>query len=279
MTKVQQFYGESGAPFVVPGRPDEIAAAWTSHRNRLRSWFAALADDEWSGPTRCTEWRVLDLAQHLVSGAQFLGYTLSRSRKGEATQLLVGFDAQQTAVATAAQFAGLSPQDLLEQMTAMDARVEHELGWLSAGDGTAFAEAPPGKVPAHVAANHFLFDSWVHERDLMLPVDERPATDPTEAAMVASYVVGLSGIARAPGEEAPAPLTLRVHLTDLDRHLRVERTDGGTAVTFTEPGEPVHARAEAADLVDFATGRRIDGELVADPAALAFLGRLATVMG
>jgi uncharacterized protein (TIGR03083 family) len=279
VTRIKQFYGENGVPFAVPGRPDEIAAAWTSHRKRLRSWFAALTEDGWSGPTRCTEWRVLDLAQHLVSGAQFLGYTLHQSRKGEATRLLVGFDSQQTAVVTATQFAGLSPQGLLEQMTAMDARVDDELDWLAAGDGAAFAEAPPGKVRAHVAVNHFLFDSWVHERDLMLPVDEIPVTEPTEAAMVASYVVALTGIARAFGEEAPGPLTLRVHLTDVDRHLQVERSDTGTAVTFTAPEEPVNARALAGDLVDFATGRRIDGELAADQTALTFLGRLATVMG
>jgi uncharacterized protein (TIGR03083 family) len=278
VTKVLQFYGGSGVPFVVPGRPDEIAAAWISHRQRLRSWFAALAQDGWSGATRCTDWRVVDLAQHLVSGAQFLGYTLHQARKGEATRLLEGFDSQQTAVVTAADFDGLSPQQLLEQMTAMDARVQHELGLLAGADAAAPAEAPPGQVPAYVAVNHFLFDSWVHERDLLLPANELPVIEPSEAAMVASYVVALAGVARAVDDAPPPPLTLRIHLTDLDRDLLIEVADGGSTVTFAAPEEPANVRAEACDLVDFATGRKIDGELDADPTAIAFLSRLATVM-
>jgi uncharacterized protein (TIGR03083 family) len=278
VTKVLQFYGGSGVPLAVPGRPDEIAAAWISHRQRLRSWFAALATDRWSGATRCSDWRVLDLAQHLLSGAQFLGYTLHQSRKGEGTRLLEGFDSQQTAAGAAADFDGLSPQDLLEQMTALDGRVQHELGLLAGDDTTAPAEAPLGQVPAHVAVNHFLFDSWVHERDLLLPANELPVTEPSEAAMVASYVVGLAAVARAVDDAPPPPLTLRIHLTDLGRNLLVEAADGGSTVTFAGPEEPANCDAKAGDLVDFATGRKVHGEWNADPMATAFLSRLATVM-
>jgi uncharacterized protein (TIGR03083 family) len=278
MTRVRQFYGGSGAPFAVPGRPDEIAAAWVSHRQRLRSWLAALDEDAWSGATRCTDWQVSDLVQHLVSGAQFLGYTLHQSRKGEATRLLEGFDAQKTAVVTAAHFDGLSHEQLLEQLTTMDARVEHQLAFLVGDAAVAPAEAPPGQVPAYVAVNHFLFDSWVHERDLLLPADETPVTEPGEAAMVASYVVAMAGVARAADGAPPPPLTLRMHLADLDRDLLVEVADDRSIVTFAAPGEPADVHARACDLVDFATGRKVEGELHADPTATAFLGRLATVM-
>ena len=276
MTKVLQFYGGSGAPFAVPGRPDEIATAWISHRQRLRSWFAALSQDGWSGATRCTDWRVSDLAQHLVSGAQFLGYTLHQSRKGEATRLLEGFDSQQTAVVAAADFDGLSPQVLLEQMTEMDARVQNELGFLAGDDAAAPAEAPPGQVPAYVAVNHFLFDSWVHERDLLLPANEFPVIEPSEAAMVASYAVAMAGLARVVDDASP--LMLRIHLTDLDRNLLIEVADSRSTVTFAAPDGPANVHAKACDLVDFATGRKIHGELHADPTAIAFLSRFATVM-
>ena len=132
-------------------------------------------------------------------------------------------------------------------------------------------------MPAYVAVNHFLFDSWVHERDLLLPANERPVTEPNEAAMVASYVVALAGIARA-GRAPPPPVTMRVHLADLDRNLLIEVSDVGSTVTFAASGEPADVRATAGDLVDYATGRRIHGELDADPTAIALLSRLATVM-
>ena len=155
--------------------------------------------------------------------------------------------------------------------------VQHQLGFLAGDDAAAPAEAPPGQVPAYVAVNHFLFDSWVHERDLLLPANELPVTEPSEAAMVASYVVALAGLARA-ADDAPPPLTLRMHLTDLDRNLLIEVADSRSTVTFAAPEEPANVHAKACDLIDFATGRKIHGELHADPTAIAFLSRLATVM-
>jgi uncharacterized protein (TIGR03083 family) len=279
VTQVRQFYGGNGVPMTVPGRPEEVAAAWGSQRQRLRGWLAALTDDEWSGPTRCSEWGVLELAQHLTSGAQFLGYTLHQARKGEATRLLEGFDPQKTPGAAAAMFRGLSPPDLLEQMTAMDAAIGHELGSLADDGETSPAEAPLGQVPAHVSVNHFLFDSWVHERDLMLPANQVPVTEPNEAAMVASYVVALAGAANAISDDALRPVTLRMQLTDLDRQLNVEMADGATTVAFAASAEPANVTAKACDLVDFATGRAVDGDLAADQTAIDFLGRLAILMG
>lgn len=276
MTLVRQFYGGDGVPMDVPGRPEDIAAGWRSHRQRLRGWFGALDEDRWSDPTRCTEWCVTDLAQHLISGAQFLGYTLHQSRKGEATRVLEGFDPQLTPALTATQFAGLPRQDLLNQLDAIDARVDAELDALSTGGWTAPAEAPPGQVPAYVSVNHFLFDSWVHERDLMLPANELPVTDPNEATMVASYVVALAGVASA--VEAGARSTLTMHVTDLDRQLHVKICDGRVEVSFTPSGAEPDVTATAAELIDFTTGREIVGELVADSAATAFLRQLATVM-
>ncbi len=179
----------------------------------------------------------------------------------------------------AADFDGLSAQDLLEQMTAMDGRVQRQLGILTGDAAAAPAEAPPGQVPAYVAVNHFLFDSWVHERDLLLPANEVPFTEPSEAAMVASYVVALAGIAGAV-DDVPLPAqVLRIHLIDLDRDLLIAVDDGRSAVTFASPDEPANAYAMAGDLVDFATGRTLDGVLDADPSAIAFLSRMATTMG
>ena len=218
------------------------------------------------------------MAQHLISGSQFLGYTLHQSRKGQATGLLEGFDTQRTAAVTAAQFAGLSPRDLVERLTTMDAQVDQEIGSLVGDDWMRPAEAPPGQVPAYVALNHFLFDSWVHERDLMLPANQIPVTEPNEAAVVASYAIALAGVARRVGESPPRQSPLRMHLSDIDRYIRVEVSDGRASVSFTAPEDHANCSARAADVVDFATGRQIDAELPADQSAISFLGRLAAMM-
>lgn len=279
MAQVRQFYGGAGAPMHTPASPDEVVAAWRGHRQRFRDWFAELDDAAWDRTTRCTEWRVRDMAQHLISGAQFLGYTLHCARKGEPTRLLAEFDAQATPKATTAMFEGLPPSQLLHQLQTMDARVDVELDGLAADGWDATAEAPPGHVPAHVSVNHFLFDSWVHERDVMLPAEQTPVTDPGEGAAVTSYVLALAGIAGTVDEGPAQAATVRAHLTDIDRHLRLDVAEGASLVRYsTDHAGPTDIAATAGALVDLATGRASAASCDANAHAAAVLTHLARVM-
>jgi uncharacterized protein (TIGR03083 family) len=278
MTQVRQFYGATGVPMSVPGEPEEIADAWRSHRRRLRAWFSSLDEDGWSADTRCSAWRVSELAEHLVSGAQFLGFTLHQACKGTPSRLLEGFDAQETPANAALQFRGLSTAELLDRLTDMDARLDAEMAAVAAAGWDAPAEGPLGQIPAYVAVNHFLFDSWVHERDLMLPAGQTPETDPTEAAVVTSYVMALTGVAQAADGEPAAATTLRIALTDIDRTLQVDASPEGTGVIFADNGGRVNVTATAGALVDVATGRTTADAFEADAVAKGYLTRLAAVM-
>ena len=278
MARVRQYYGGAGAPMSTAASPEQVVAAWRSHRQRFRDWFGAVDEAGWAGETRCTEWRVRDMAQHLISGAQFLGYTLHQARKGEPTRLLADFDAQQTPKLTTALYDGLPPSQLLDQLHAVDARVDAELEPLEADGWGVFAEAPPGHVPAHVSVNHFLFDSWVHERDVLLPAGQVPVTEPGEAAAVTSYVLALAGIAGAVDDSPPRPAAIRLHVTDLDRHLHLEVTEAGSVTRFGPAGAASNAAADAGVLVDVATGRAAADSLDADAEATAVLVHLAAVM-
>jgi uncharacterized protein (TIGR03083 family) len=278
MTRVRQYYGDRGAPMSTPASPDQVVAAWRGHRQRLRDWFATLDDAGWAGRSRCTEWRVRDIAQHLISGAQFLGYTLHQARKGEPTRLLADFDAQQTPKTTTSMFDGLPSRQLLDQLRAMDARVDTELQRLTTEGWGVYAEAPPGRVAAHVSVNHFLFDSWVHERDVMLPAEQTPVTEPGEAAAVASYVLALAGIAGTVDEGTPPSTVLRVHLTDLDQHVCLEVTEAGSVARFCSEAGSTNVAASAGALVDVATGRAPAATIDADAHASAVLEHLALVM-
>lgn len=278
MTRVRQFYDGAGVPMATPASPDEVVAAWRGHRQRFRDWFASLDDAGWAGGSRCTEWRVRDIAQHLVSGSQFLGYTLHQARKGQPTRLLADFDAQQTPKTTTSMFDGLSPGQLLDQLHAMDARVDTELQRLSIEGWGVDAEAPPGRVAAHVSVNHFLFDSWVHERDVMLPAEQTPTTEPGEVAAVASYVLALAGIARTVEEDPPQPAAIRVHLTDVDRSLCLDMTEAGSVVVYCPGDGSANIAASAGALVDAATGRVAAASIDADAHASAVLEHLATTM-
>ena len=278
MARVQQIYDGSGVPLRVAGTPDEIAGAWSTHRARLRGWLADLPESEWSRPTRCSAWDVTGLVAHLVSGAQFLGYTLHQAQKGVATRLLDGFDAQETPAATAAMFAGLSRTELLAALDDVDSRIAAGTSAFTSDDWQRPAEGPAGRIPAYVAVNHFLFDSWVHERDLMVPAGDEPLTDRAEVSMVASYIVGLAGVARGIDDAATGGLVLDLRLTDVDVDIHAVVSEQGTTATLGAAGGGLSLSGTAADVVDFATGRASAEHLMGDPETIAFLRHLAELL-
>ncbi|MBV9871754.1 MAG: maleylpyruvate isomerase N-terminal domain-containing protein [Frankiaceae bacterium] len=280
MTRVRQFYGGDGTPMQVPTAPDDVSRAWLSHRARVREWLASLSDDGWVAPTRCAGWTVADLVQHLASGSQFVGYTLHEAKRGTPTQLLDGFDAQQTAAVAAQMFAGRSNPELLAAMIDMDESAATQIAAFTSESWLATAEAPPGHVPAYVSLNHFLFDSWVHERDLMRPRGIDAVVDDTEALAVVTYVLALAGVAADAADDAAAEaVTMTVRVTDLDCDVSVRRADGQVEVSLeraVDAGLEISGTAE--DLVDVATGREPRAPLTGAPAAIGYLEQLATIM-
>jgi uncharacterized protein (TIGR03083 family) len=278
MASGHQYYDADGAPLEVPTNPSEVVAAWRSHRVRLRQWFADLPEQRWSSPTRCPEWRVTDMAAHLIGVTQFLGFTLREARRGSPTTLLRGFDPQAGPAALVAAASKRAPKELVAELTEADVRVDAEIDGFTDSDWRRPAESPAGHVPAFLSLLHMLFDSWVHERDLMLPAGEVPPTDRDEAAIVAGYVFGLAGIARA-ADEGPHPdTTLQLRLTDIDHTFVVQRAAGRVRVIDGATEAPVDGSGAASDLVDYTTGRVPAGEPVIDAAAATYLTNLATRM-
>lgn len=269
---IRQFYGPAGVPLRIDGHPDEPAAAWRSHRTRVRGWLDALPDPDWVRPTRCELWDVTSLARHLASGSQFLGYTLHMGAAGTATTLLQGFDPHTTVQAAAAMLGELTPATAREAVTAMDAAVDEELARMADAGWSAMAEAPPGQLPAHLSVNHFLFDSWVHEYDLMVPRGERPLVDPSEATVAVRYLLGLASVVTA------SEVCLDVRLRDPEIRVGVDVADGDVVVsTDSVPSGAAVVEGSLVDVVDRATGREA-GPIHGDEQALAVLDAFGALL-
>ncbi len=269
--QLRQFYGGTGVPMRVEHDPGSPARAWRAHRERLRGWLDALPDEQWSGPTRCALWDVSALARHLASGAQFLGYTLHKAKGGTATSLLKGFDPHGTVQERAAMLGEMTPRQTRESLAAMDASVLAEMVAIEEVGWSVMAEAPPGQLPAGLSINHFLFDSWVHEYDLMVPRGERPVIESSEAEAVVTYVVALAAVAIG----STTPLELRLIEPELRIGLRVVDGETRVALDSSPPGAAV-IEGRTLDIVDRATGRK-GGPVRGDEPGLAVLdgfGRL-----
>ena len=265
MGTLRQFYGEHGVPLCLDRDLGAPAMAWHSHRARLRGWLDSVPDREWCAPTRCTLWDTTALVRHLISGSQFLGYTLHKANAGTATTLMQGFDTHRTVQADAVRFGDLSPMSARDLLASKDVAVDVELGDAQRGGWSSMAEAPPGTVPAHLAVNHFLLDSWVHEFDLMLPRGEQPVINSAEAEAVVSYLVGLASL------QTGATTTLDVRLTGPDLRVGLAIVNDAVRVTIgSAPSGAAVIEGQVVDFVDRSTGRQ-SGPVSGDAAALAVL--------
>ena len=270
MATLTQYYGGGGVPLRIEADPADPAAAWRSQRRRLAAWLDQLADEGWSGPTRCESWDVTLLVRHLASASQFLGYSLHEGLAGTPSVLLTGMDTRTTVEAAAASLGELTPDDARALVASVDGSVEAELTRLDGTEWSVVAEAPPGHLAAHLALSHFVWDSWVHEYDLLLPRGEHPAVDPVESEVAVRYLVGLVSVGSS------VPLDLR--LTDPELRLGVDRVDGVTTVTVgsAPPGAGV-VEGTVVDVVDRASGRP-SGPLAGDPSALVALEAFTLVL-
>jgi uncharacterized protein (TIGR03083 family) len=268
---IPQFYDEGGVPLRVDGDPRTPALAWQSQRARLRGWLERLPADRWHGPTRCSDWDATQLVRHLASGSQFLGFTLHQAGKGTATTLMRGFDTQTTVKAAVSAMGELAMPEALAAMAAMDASVDRELAAMGAIGWAATAEAAPGHLPAALVVQHFLFDSWVHEHDLLLPSGAHPPHDRTETESVVRYVMGMSAVLTG------AARSFQVRVSDLELVFAVVVEAGRVSVTDDlDRTDGVVVEGVSDDLVDRACGRPA-GEVHGDRLLVADLDRTATL--
>jgi len=277
MAPVPQFYGEPGAPIDIALDPRSIAPAWFAHRARLTAWLAALPGAAWDGPTRCDAWSIAGIVRHLASVAEFEGYTLHKAANGEPTCLLEGFDTQVLPGATASLLEGQSPAELLDTLRTNDARIEHTVAGWSVADWARTAEAPPGHVPAWLSLAHMLFDSWVHEHDLLDPRDEIPPVVPDEVRIVVAYVLGLAGFVTGIFNGLGASADLIV--TDAEVRVGLDAHGDRAIVRFdwAPDGAPV-VEGTAAAILDAATGRAGPEMVHGDAAGVAVLSDFSQML-
>jgi hypothetical protein len=174
-----------------------------------------------------------------------------------------GFDTHLTVQADAARFGEMAPQVERDALAAKDASIAAEAEDI---DWSAKAEAPPGQLPAHLAVNHFLLDSWVHEYDMTRPRGEIPTTvDPVEAQVVVSYVIGIACL------QAESSTALDLRMSNPDFRVGVEVADGTVHVTMASaPKGAAVIEGDVVDFVDRTTGRK-SGPVRGDESGLAVI--------
>ena len=122
-------------------------------------------------------------------------------------------------------------------------------------------ESPLGHLPATCIAGHMLWDSWLHERDIFVPLDAAPKSSFEEILGVTWFALCFAGLQggllndpRPVGEGPTSPIECTLAFDELaGRALRV-RFDDGIQIVLGDPDEATPA-GSAIRFVDACAGR------------------------
>jgi uncharacterized protein (TIGR03083 family) len=193
----------AGACDLNPARLLEVFAA---QRRRFAAVLQGFGPDDWAAPTRCAEWSAHDVVRHLCD-CNALG--AGAGPDDRTLDLTAGFDPRTTPRGWLAASAGESPEATLsrfvatteELLAALRARLAH---------GRRFeVQLPFGPMDWTVFVLHGFWDSWLHERDVLLPRGAGHPTDGDATGYAAAYGVFIAAaVASMFGDPVQDKLTL-----------------------------------------------------------------------
>jgi len=257
---------------------DDLALVdgWTRHRRRLVAALEALTDEQWRTTTRCTNWDARGVVSHLVTVDGFWTMVLTAAlARDTPTTFIRGFNPSTGTDALIAPMIDLPPDEILERFAGTTERIIATVEQLGPDDWSARAEAPFGHMPVQLIMGHALWDSWLHERDILVPLGLTPPVESDELQVAAwySFVVGglQGGLIEDPAPVGPVAeqrIDVTICFDDLpDWPVRVE-IDTGVRVTRSDAPDAVAVGA-ALDLVEDLAGRATTSAVTALPPDLA----------
>lgn len=246
---------------------DDVREAAVRQRRRSVETLGSLDEDQWHTPSRCEGWTVKDVAGHLASTNGFWVASIRGGLAGEPTRYLADFDPKATPAAIAAGAAAEPAEKIFADLEASNEKVCGVIEALSDDEMTVLAEAPPGHVAIEAVVHHAIWDSWIHERDMLLPLgidvpvvdDEVRSTLRYALALSPAFAVwqhpGSTGVVGALATDPSVEVTIRLH------------DDRVTVAAGPPPADALTLSGSAAELAEFLSVRvPYEGEIAEDRA-------------
>lgn len=178
----------------VDGPPNDQLAPLTRQRRRMQAMLAELADHEWMFASRCAGWTVRDVVAHLVGVNSFWHRSVIAGLAGTPTRVLGGFDPATTPPMMVDWMSSLTPHEVLAEFVSTSEAFLGAVAELTDESWAAVAESPAGLVPIRLLAQHALWDCWVHERDIAVPLGILTPGEPDELRSCLQYAAAVSPV-------------------------------------------------------------------------------------
>lgn len=243
-----------GPPIITVAGGNEVGEAFVRQRRRLHATLAELSDDAWRVQSRCDGWTVQDVAAHLAGVNRFWHGSITAGLAGTPTRLLAGFDPKATPAAMVDAVRSAAPAETLAEVVESGEALCDAVEALDDERWSTIAEAPAGHLPIRVLVHHALWDCWVHERDVVLPLGLAVSEDADEVMACLRFVAALGpAFALAAGTATAATLVLET--TEPEACVVVEVSDHVAVHDRPAADGTVVLRGAAVDLVEALSAR------------------------
>jgi uncharacterized protein (TIGR03083 family) len=230
-----------GACELHPGR---LLTVFGHQRRRFVAALREFGPEDWAAPTRCPGWSAQDVVRHICDST-----VIGAGDDGRTLDLAAGFDPRISPCHWLEASEGEDPAQTLARLVAASEDLA-ATAWARLALGRRMeAQLPYGPMDWTVLLLHVLWDSWIHERDVLLARGAKHPTDADTTGYAAAYGVFIAAaVASMFGDQVQDRLMLGGDgggVFDLD---------SGEAVTLTvnraDAGGP-----PAAEITDALAGR------------------------
>jgi len=215
---------EGPAILAIDGSPGDQLLPLTRQRRRLQALLGTLDEEQWMAPSRCEAWTVRDVVAHLVGVNAFWHASVHAGLTGNPTRVLAGFDPVATPPLMVDSMKALTSADVLAEFVSTNEAFLDVVGALTDDQWSTPVESPPGHVPARLLALHALWDCWIHERDIAIPLGISPSVEVDEVSSCLRYAAAVGPALGLPfGVVSPG--TYAVEADDPDVRFTLEVRD------------------------------------------------------
>jgi uncharacterized protein (TIGR03083 family) len=236
--------------------PAQTLAAYARHRRRFAEEVSSLSDADLAVSSRCDKWTVADVLRHGCDVDEWMHAIWSGGPLPFSS-----FDPRTTPHESVLAGRAVPDSEVRARYVASAKLMAYDVAGSGQDRWGLPSLCPAGVVPWWMSVLHVFFDSWVHERDALLPLGHTVPVEASETAPVLAWAVSL--VAHITKE----PLDAEVGGVHAVFH------DGVVSTRITRPA----ADDTAAAIIDAVSGRgSVELALAGcEPAVVHRLGALA----
>jgi uncharacterized protein (TIGR03083 family) len=233
----------------IDGDPSDQLQPLTRQRRRMQTMLAEISEQEWTMPSRCAGWSVRDVVAHLVGVNAFWNGSIRAGLAGKPTRVLGGFDPAATPPLMVGAMSSLTVPALLAEFISTNEALVDVTAELPDERWSVLAESPAGHVPIRLLAQHALWDCWVHERDIAVPLGIPTAAETDELTSCLRYAAAVSPVLGM-GLDRDCAGVYAVEATDPVIRFVLDVTDSVAVRERAAEGGVPCLRGEAVELIE-----------------------------